>query len=114
MWKGKVCKAGISFCIFVFFGDLALISFGNFVFLGLRSNSGSRQQSEVDLYLRGEDGLEKLTDYGFSFVVQAAHYVQRTAVWFRGRTQATARAWAISRRPTGRTWRESRETTASI
>jgi hypothetical protein len=28
-----------------------LISFGNFVFLGLRSNSGMRQKSDVDLYL---------------------------------------------------------------
>ncbi len=45
-------------------------SFGNFVFLGLRSNSGIRRQGEVDLYLRGEDGRWYLTDYNCSFVVQ--------------------------------------------
>jgi hypothetical protein len=52
------------------------ISFGNFVFLGLRSNSGIKDASEGDLYLRGEDGLRVLTDYRCCFVVQAAHYVR--------------------------------------
>jgi hypothetical protein len=69
----KVGKTGISFGNFVFFGDLGLSSFGNFVFLGLRSNSGIRHQCEVDLYLRGMDGFQVLTDYGCSFVVQKQH-----------------------------------------
>jgi hypothetical protein len=54
--KGKAGKAGISF--------------GNFVFLGLRSNSGIRRQGEVDLYLQGEDGRQYLTDYKCSFVLE--------------------------------------------
>jgi hypothetical protein len=45
-----------------------MISFGNFVFLGLRSNSGIGHQSDVDLYLRGEDGLRLLTDYRCNLV----------------------------------------------
>jgi hypothetical protein len=43
-WKGKVGKTGISF--------------GNFVFLGLRSNSGIRSYADGHSYLRGEDGLQ--------------------------------------------------------
>jgi len=46
-------------------------SFGNFVFLGLRYNSGIRHQSEVDLYLHGEDGRWRLTDYNCSFVCKS-------------------------------------------
>jgi hypothetical protein len=45
-------------------------SFGNFVFLGLRSNSGIRHRDEVDLYLRGEDAPLYLTDYKGSFVAE--------------------------------------------
>ena len=41
-WKGKVGKAGISF--------------GNFVFLGLRSNSGIRAYGDGNSYLDGDDG----------------------------------------------------------
>jgi hypothetical protein len=33
-------------------------SFGNFVFLGLRSDSGMTAHDDVELYLRGEDGLQ--------------------------------------------------------
>jgi hypothetical protein len=32
--------------------DTRVILFGNFVFLGLRTNSGMREQGDVDLYLR--------------------------------------------------------------
>ena len=59
--KGKVRKTGISF--------------GNFVFLGLRSNSGSRYESNVGLYLHGGNGSQGLTDYRCSFVVQTVRYV---------------------------------------
>jgi hypothetical protein len=41
-------------CVPALFG---CISFGNFVFLGLRSNSGIKHQGQGDLYLNGEDGL---------------------------------------------------------
>jgi len=44
--------------------------FGNFVFLGIRYNSGIKHRSDIDLYLRGEDGLQYLTDYNCSFVVE--------------------------------------------
>ncbi len=47
------------------------ILFGNFVFLGLRSHSGIRQQGEVDLYLYGEGGRRYLTDYNCGFVAQS-------------------------------------------
>jgi hypothetical protein len=36
---------------------MAVISFGNFVFLGLRKDSGMTQQSDAALYLKGEDGF---------------------------------------------------------
>ena len=55
--EGKVSKTGISF--------------GNFVFLGVRSNSGSRPYGDVDLYLEGEDGLQRLTDYNCTFVLKS-------------------------------------------
>jgi hypothetical protein len=45
-------------------------SFGNFVFLGLRANSGIRRHNDIDLYLNGEDDLQCLTDYNCSFVFQ--------------------------------------------
>ncbi len=38
-----------------------------------------RDQSEVDLYLQGEDGVQALTDYNCSFVFKSRHYVQRIA-----------------------------------
>jgi hypothetical protein len=51
-----VGKTGISFC--------------NFVFLGLRCNSGIKQRGEADLYLQGEGGRRYLTDYNCGFVFQ--------------------------------------------
>jgi hypothetical protein len=51
-------------------GEAALISFGNFVFSGLRNNSGIRHQSDADSYLHGEDGLQRLPDYRCNFVFQ--------------------------------------------
>jgi hypothetical protein len=50
-------------------------SFGNFVFLGLRHDSGIRHQYDVDSYLHGEAGLLQLTVYGCNFVVQNSTYV---------------------------------------
>ncbi len=44
-----------------------LILFGNFVFLGFRSNSGMRAQSDGDLYLKGEEAFRYLTDYNYNF-----------------------------------------------
>src|SRR6266446_3175433 len=40
-----------------------------------------RSYSEVNSYLRGGDGLRRLTDYNFRFVAQTAHYVQRIPAW---------------------------------
>jgi hypothetical protein len=39
-------------------GSGTVSSFGNFVFSGLRCNSGIRHQGDADSYLRGEDGLQ--------------------------------------------------------
>jgi uncharacterized glyoxalase superfamily protein PhnB len=49
---------------------VAVSSFCIFVFLGLRGNSGIRHERDADLYLHGEDGLQRLTDYNCSFVFQ--------------------------------------------
>jgi hypothetical protein len=38
--------------------DTKVILFGNFVFLGLRTNSGMREQGDIDLYLLSEGGLK--------------------------------------------------------
>jgi hypothetical protein len=64
LWHVSVCWHGrLERCK----GQLSLVSFGSFVFLGLRYNSGIRQQSDADSYLYGEDGLHQLTDYKCSF-----------------------------------------------
>jgi hypothetical protein len=39
-------------------GEVDWSSFGNFVFLGLRSNSGIGHHGDVDSFLHGEDGLQ--------------------------------------------------------
>jgi hypothetical protein len=72
---GKWAKLGVRFAFSCFWAIWALSSFGKFVFSGLRSNSGIRQQGEVDLYLRGEDGLKHLTAYNCSLCSKTAHYV---------------------------------------
>jgi hypothetical protein len=45
-------------------------SFGNFVFLGLRSNSGIRHEGALDLYLHRRGRSLALTDYGVNFVAK--------------------------------------------
>ena len=50
------------------FHSWGCILFGNFVFFGLRCTSGMRQQREADLYLNGEGGRWRLTDYNCGFV----------------------------------------------
>jgi alkylation response protein AidB-like acyl-CoA dehydrogenase len=53
------------------------ISFGNFMFLGLRIHSGIIAYSDADSYLQRRGWSLGLTDYACSFGVQNSHYVQR-------------------------------------
>ncbi len=82
-WKREV--AVVPFGSFVsFFG---WILFGNFVFLGLRYNSGIRRQGEVDSYLHGGNGSLVLTDYNFSLVVQDSILCSATWLTFLSTTR---------------------------
>lgn len=51
-WKPQL-SSGVGGTDFgLHFQVFGMSSFGNFVFFGLRSNSGTRHQSNVDLYLQ--------------------------------------------------------------